>query len=73
MKIKNKIMTAALSLLLLPSAVFASAGDEIVTLGADLSEEQKSEMLREMKADDKAKIIEVTNKEEYKYLGDVLS
>ena len=38
MKIKNKIMTAALSLLLLPSAVFSSAGDEIVKLGADLSE-----------------------------------
>lgn len=73
MKIKNKIMTLGLSLILLPSAVFASAGDEIVTLGADLNESQKNEMLREMKADENAKIIEVTNKEEYKYLGDVLS
>lgn len=73
MKIKNKIIVAALSLLMVPSVVFAKEGDEIVTLGADLKEEQKSEMLREMKADENAKIIEVTNKEEYKYLGDVLS
>ena len=73
MKIRNKILTAALSLALLPGFVFAKEGDEIVTLGADLKESQKSEMLREMNASDDAKIIEVTNAEEYKYLGDVLS
>ena len=73
MKIRNKILTAALSLALLPGFVFAKEGDEIVTLGADLKESQKSEMLREMNASDDAKIIEVTNAEEYKYLGDVLT
>lgn len=73
MRIKNKIMALALSLALFPSFVFAKEGDEIVTLGADLKENQKTEMLREMNASDDAKIIEVTNEEEYKYLGDVLS
>ena len=73
MKIKNKILVASLSLALLPGFVFAKEGDEIVTLGADLKESQKSEMLREMKASEDAKVIEVTNAEEYKYLGDVLS
>ena len=73
MKIRNKILVASLSLALLPGFVFAKEGDEIVTLGADLKESQKSEMLREMKASEDAKIIEVTNAEEYKYLGDVLS
>lgn len=64
---------ASLSLALLPGFVFAKEGDEIVTLGADLKESQKSEMLHEMKASEDAKVIEVTNAEEYKYLGDVLS
>lgn len=73
MKIKNKILVASLSLALLPGFVFAKEGDEIVTLGADLKESQKSEMLHEMKASEDAKVIEVTNAEEYKYLGDVLS
>ncbi len=68
MKIRNKILVASLSLALLPGFVFAKEGDEIVTLGADLKESQKSEMLREMKASEDAKIIEVTNAEEYKYL-----
>lgn len=73
MKIKNKILVASFSLALLPGFVFAKEGDEIVTLGADLKESQKSEMLHEMKASEDAKVIEVTNAEEYKYLGDVLS
>lgn len=73
MKIKNKILVASLSIALLPGFVFAKEGDEIVTLGADLKESQKSEMLHEMKASEDAKVIEVTNAEEYKYLGDVLS
>lgn len=73
MKIKNKVLVASLSLALLPGFVFAKEGDEIVTLGADLKESQKSEMLHEMKASEDAKVIEVTNAEEYKYLGDVLS
>lgn len=73
MKIKNKILVASLSLALLPGFVFAKEGDEIVTLGADLKESQKSEMFHEMKASEDAKVIEVTNAEEYKYLGDVLS
>lgn len=74
MKNKNKIAILFLAILLiLPSFAFAKDVDEIVILGSDLKETQKDEMLQEMKADENAKIIEVTNAEEYKYLGDVLS
>lgn len=59
-------------LLILPMTVFAK-GEEIVTLGKDLTLTQRDEMLKEMNASEDAKIIEVTNAEEYEYLGDVLS
>lgn len=72
MRFKNKITAALLALAMIPSFVFAKS-ETIVTLGSDLKESQKSEMLREMNADENAEIIEVTNKEEYKYLGDVLT
>jgi len=72
MKFKNKISAVLLAATLIPSAVFAK-GSTIVTLGSDLKESQRSEMLREMNAENDDKIIEVTNKEEYQYLGDVLT
>ncbi len=59
-------------LLILPMTVFAK-GEEIVTLGKDLTLNQRDEILKEMNASEDAKIIEVTNAEEYEYLGDVLT
>lgn len=59
-------------LLILPMTVFAK-GEEIVTLGKDLTLNQRDEILKEMNASEDAKIIEVTNAEEYQYLGDVLT
>jgi uncharacterized protein YpuA (DUF1002 family) len=47
----------------------AAAGDKIITLGKNLTEEQKQSMLGEMGADDNSQVIEVTNEEEHKYLG----
>ena len=52
----------------------AIAGEIIVTLGEDLSQDQKDSILKEMGIDDKEKvtIIYVTNEEEHNYLGDYI-
>ncbi|MEH7747206.1 DUF1002 domain-containing protein [Neobacillus drentensis] len=54
-----------------PSVSFAdvSEGDVIVTLGEDLTEQQKNEMVAELAAPENAQIITVSNKEEHDYLG----
>ncbi|UCZ55267.1 DUF1002 domain-containing protein [Bacillus shivajii] len=57
------------------SVSFADAipGDVIITLGEDLSEEDKQTLLNEMGADlDEAQVIYVTNEEEHEYLGDYI-
>ncbi|WP_026700309.1 DUF1002 domain-containing protein [Salibacterium aidingense] len=63
------VMTA-----LTPSAVFAEAteGDVIVTLGEDLSEDQRSSLLNEMEVDENVEMVTVSNEEEYEYLGEYL-
>nr|WP_144550644.1 DUF1002 domain-containing protein [Bacillus sp. X1(2014)] len=55
-----------------PSVSFADVaeGDVIVTLGEDLTEQQKSEMVAELAAPENAQIITVSNKEEHDYLGE---
>ncbi|WP_224752248.1 DUF1002 domain-containing protein [Metabacillus arenae] len=54
-----------------PQLSFADAaeGDVIITLGEDLSDEQKQALLDEMKAPENAQTITVSNEEEHKYLG----
>jgi uncharacterized protein YpuA (DUF1002 family) len=44
-------------------------GDMIVTLGENLTEEQKNKLLSEMGAPQDVQIVTVTNKEEHEYLG----
>ncbi|MDZ5782974.1 DUF1002 domain-containing protein [Marinococcus luteus] len=52
----------------------AAAGDVTVTLGQDLSSDQRSSMLEEMDVTEgEVPVVEVTNEEEYQYLGDYLS
>lgn len=52
----------------------AVSGDVTVTLGQDLSSEQRSSLLEEMDVTDgEVPVVEVTNEEEYQYLGDYLS
>ncbi|MDX6153305.1 DUF1002 domain-containing protein [Marinococcus sp. PL1-022] len=52
----------------------AAAGDVTVTLGQDLSSEQRSSLLEEMDVTEgEVPVVEVTNEEEYQYLGDYLS
>ncbi|BAB05123.1 DUF1002 domain-containing protein [Halalkalibacterium halodurans] len=76
----NKCMAVMLAILLLvpslaPSVALADAvtGEVIVTLGQDLSQEQRQQILNEMGVDDTVEIIYVTNAEEHQYLGDYIS
>lgn len=62
--------------LVIPTTVLADAvpGDTVVTLGADLSKEQRQQMLDEMNVDaDSVQVLEVTNQEEHQYLGEYMS
>ena len=56
---------------LYPTHSFAdmAEGDMIVTLGENLTEEQKSNLLEEMGAPADVQIVTVTNQEEHQYLG----
>lgn len=60
---------------ILPLQAFAdmAEGDMIVTLGENLTEEQKNMLLSEMKAPDDVQIITVSNEEEHQYLGNYIS
>jgi uncharacterized protein YpuA (DUF1002 family) len=58
-------------MLIQPAQSFAdmAEGDMIVTLGENLTENQKSNLLEEMGAPKDVQIISVTNQEEHQYLG----
>lgn len=66
----------AVLFMLVPTAAFADAvvGETVVTLGADLSEDQRQQLLNEMEVDaGSVEVLEVTNEEEHQYLGDYMS
>lgn len=64
-----------ISLFIVPASVLADAvpGDVIVTLGEDLTNEQKKQLLNEMGVSEDIEPIYVTNKEEHQYLGSYIS
>jgi len=64
----------AFLLIAFPSLTYADAvvGDMIITLGENLTEEQKQTILKEMNATEDDQIITVSNKEEHQYLGDYI-
>lgn len=73
---KNKLLLMVLAFLLLipiPAYADVAAGDMIITLGENLTEEQKQLLLTEMKAPKNAEIITVSNQEEHQYLGNYIS
>ena len=73
MKRKLSAMFLAIPMLFsVPSISFADVaeGDVIVTLGENLTEQQKNEMLTELAVPENAQIITVSNKEEHDYLGE---
>lgn len=76
----KKIMKKSIALLLVfclitPVIALADAapGDVIITLGENLSEEQKKTLLNEMNASSDDQIIYVSNEEEHKYLGEYIA
>lgn len=73
---KNKWIWMVLAFLLLipiPAYADVAVGDMIVTLGENLTAEQKQLLLTEMKAPEDAEIITVSNQEEHQYLGKYIS
>lgn len=59
--------------LYVPVSADAVVGDQIVTLGEDLSAEDKNKLLEEFGVkEDEVQIIYVTNAEEHEYLGDFI-
>ncbi|KON69947.1 hypothetical protein AKG34_15135 [Peribacillus butanolivorans] len=74
-KMKKWVIVTILLCLLLPYKAFADAavGEMIVTLGENLTKEQKSMLLSEMKAPDDVEVLTVTNAEEHEYLGDYIA
>ncbi|WP_148358838.1 DUF1002 domain-containing protein [Peribacillus simplex] len=69
------VIVTILLCLLLPYKAFADAavGEMIVTLGENLTNEQKNMILSEMKAPNDAEVLTVTNAEEHEYLGDYIA
>ncbi|WP_154657906.1 DUF1002 domain-containing protein [Fictibacillus gelatini] len=64
-----------ITLIWVPKHAFADSapGDVIVTLGEDLTSEQKTKILNEMGVPSNVEAITVSNKEEYEYLGKYIS
>ncbi|GGB50380.1 DUF1002 domain-containing protein [Fictibacillus barbaricus] len=67
------VMAAALFIAPLKMLADAAPGDVIVTLGQNLTEEQKSTLLKEMDVSADVETVTVTNEEEHKYLGQYIS
>jgi uncharacterized protein YpuA (DUF1002 family) len=74
-KILALLSIMAAALLIAPLKMFADAapGDVIVTLGQNLTGEQKNSLLKEMDVPTDVQTVTVTNEEEHKYLGEYIS
>ncbi len=75
MKKLTLFILLALFTLFQTSVVLADAvvGEVIVTLGENLTEDQKKQLLQEMNVSEDVEIIPVTNAEEHHYLGNYIS
>ena len=73
--IKKWTIITILLCLIVPYKAFAdvAAGDMIVTLGENLTTEQKNMLLSEMNVPNDVQTITVSNAEEHQYLGDYIS
>ncbi|MEH6945240.1 DUF1002 domain-containing protein [Bacillus sp. JJ722] len=76
-RVSKKIILAVMMscMLMLPIQAFADAqvGDTIVTLGKNLTQVQKDQLLKEMNVAEGTEVIEITNEEEHQYLGQYVS
>jgi uncharacterized protein YpuA (DUF1002 family) len=69
----KKTLSLIIALMLcISSAVYADDSDKVVTLGHDLTESERQQMLDLFNVQGDVKIIEVTNEEEWEYFGDFL-
>jgi len=68
------VLFVAIFLLISIAPAFADSfsGQQIITIGKDLTTQQRNQMLTEFGSKPNAQVIEVTNQEEHKYLGDSL-
>ncbi|MFD2214176.1 MULTISPECIES: DUF1002 domain-containing protein [Bacillaceae] len=71
---KYVLSFVAFLMIAFPSLSYADAvvGDMIITLGENLTEQQKQTILNEMNATKEDQVITVSNEEEHKYLGDYI-
>ncbi|NWQ39737.1 DUF1002 domain-containing protein [Bacillus sp. EB106-08-02-XG196] len=74
---KQKLQALLLTIMMLlavPSISFADAveGDTIVSLGENLTEQQKNDMLAALEVPENAQTITVSNQEEHDYLGEFI-
>lgn len=69
------LVLLSVSLCLFPTSAHADAvvGDVLVTLGEDLTSDQKQQLLKEMEVTSDIEPIYVTNQEEHQYLGNYIS
>lgn len=75
MKRKLQALFLAITMMLaVPSVSLADAaeGDVIVTIGENLTNQQKNDILAELDVPENAQIITVSNKEEHDYLGEFI-
>ncbi|WP_408006787.1 DUF1002 domain-containing protein [Pseudalkalibacillus sp. A8] len=75
MRFKKWIAIMILVACMVPGVALADAapGDVIVTLGEDLTDSQKQDLLEEMDVPADVETITVTNEEEHQYLGEYIS
>lgn len=73
MKNIKKVLTLILTIgILMPIGVNAVNEDTIISIGADLNETQKTQVLSELGYEESMSVIEVTNQEEHNYLGGIV-
>ncbi|MGP4080857.1 DUF1002 domain-containing protein [Pseudalkalibacillus sp. R45] len=75
MRFKKWIAIMVLVACMIPGVALADAapGDIIVTLGEDLTDSQKQDLLGEMDVPKDVETVTVTNEEEHQYLGEYIS
>lgn len=70
------VIVAFMTFITIPAQTFLAdmaSGDMIITLGENLTEQQKNMLLVEMKAQKDTQIVTVSNQEEHQYLGNYIS
>lgn len=73
MKIWLALLLSCLLILPMQAMADSQPGDVVVTLGENLTADQRSKLLNEMGVDESVEIVTVSNAEEHEYLGQYIS